>query len=194
MVRATDAAGMGLTNVTIRAESNGKEIARTTTSQQGNYWLTLPTAAAAVDLVATTPDDWIGSRKAIALVPYGKRIDLLLRPSLHVAGKVVALDGKTPHVQLVVELIRPAGAEMELSPRPVQLPSVEVGPSQTGNRVLRLKSHPSYVELPPNTFNHLTEATIEAWVKWDTIKQSWFFGYGDNPNWIGAGANMLPRR
>ena len=55
------------------------------------------------------------------------------------------------------------------------------------NRVLRLKNSPSYVNLPPHVFDHLTEATIEAWVKLDRIKPSWFFGYGDRTEWIGIG-------
>ena len=37
------------------------------------------------------------------------------------------------------------------------------GPS---NRALDLDGKGSYVELPPNIFNELTEATVEGWVKW----------------------------
>jgi hypothetical protein len=35
------------------------------------------------------------------------------------------------------------------------------------NQVLRLDGKGSYVELPPNIFKDLTQATVEAWVKWD---------------------------
>jgi hypothetical protein len=35
------------------------------------------------------------------------------------------------------------------------------------NRVLELDGNGSYVELPPNIFNNLTEATVEVWAKWD---------------------------
>ena len=52
-------------------------------------------------------------------------------------------------------------------------------PSAT-NRVLELDGKGSYVELPPNIFNDLTEATVEGWVMWDRIGMwSRFYGYGD---------------
>lgn len=35
------------------------------------------------------------------------------------------------------------------------------------NRVLELDGNGSYVELPPNIFQNLTEATVEVWAKWD---------------------------
>lgn len=35
------------------------------------------------------------------------------------------------------------------------------------NRTLELDAFGAYAELPPNIFNNLTEATIEAWVRWD---------------------------
>jgi|SRR5947209_320015 len=48
------------------------------------------------------------------------------------------------------------------------------------NRVLELDGNGSYVELPPNVFNDLTEATVEGWVMWDRIGMwSRFYGYGD---------------
>jgi len=36
-------------------------------------------------------------------------------------------------------------------------------------QVLDLDEKDSYVELPPNIFNDLTEATIEGWMKWDRL-------------------------
>src|SRR5262245_13158297 len=49
------------------------------------------------------------------------------------------------------------------------------------NRVLELDGAGSYVELPANIFNDLTEATVEVWVRWDdlggTAKR--VFNYGD---------------
>jgi len=49
------------------------------------------------------------------------------------------------------------------------------------NRVLELDGTNSYVELPPNIFNDLTEATVEAWVRWDDFSGSWkrVFNYGE---------------
>jgi len=39
--------------------------------------------------------------------------------------------------------------------------------SPAQNRVLELDGDGSYVELPNNIFQNLTEATVEAWAKWD---------------------------
>jgi len=49
----------------------------------------------------------------------------------------------------------------------------------TPNRVLELDGKGSYVQLPLNIFNELTEATVEGWVKWDRIG-NWmrFFDFG----------------
>ena len=47
------------------------------------------------------------------------------------------------------------------------------------NRVLDLDGKDSYVELPPNIFNDLTEATVEGWVKWRSFgSASRFFDFG----------------
>ncbi|MEW6158965.1 MAG: two-component regulator propeller domain-containing protein [Verrucomicrobiota bacterium] len=47
------------------------------------------------------------------------------------------------------------------------------------NRVLDLDGTNSYVELPPNIFNDLTEATVEGWIKWDRFKEyARFFDFG----------------
>jgi len=184
VVKATDAAGTGLTNVTIRALSNGTEIARTTTGRNGNHWLTLRSAAKTVDLAASSPADLVASRTAIPIVPYREQIiDLVLKPSLHVAGKVTALDGKTPLPSLVLELVQPAGADVE-SPgnrnegKPVGAVESALRSANT-NRVLRLTSSGSYVELPPNIFNDLAEATVEGWIKWNRFG-TWmrFFDFG----------------
>jgi signal transduction histidine kinase/CheY-like chemotaxis protein/ligand-binding sensor domain-containing protein/protocatechuate 3,4-dioxygenase beta subunit len=42
-------------------------------------------------------------------------------------------------------------------------------PAAPGNRVLQLDGATGYVELPPNIFNNLEEATVEAWVRWDRL-------------------------
>src|SRR5881394_3954706 len=53
-------------------------------------------------------------------------------------------------------------------------------PSAT-NRVLELDGTGGYVELPPNVFNDLEEATVEAWVRWDDFsgESKRVFNYGD---------------
>ena len=38
------------------------------------------------------------------------------------------------------------------------------------NKVLELDGNGSYVELPPNIFTNLTEATVEVWAKWDGLR------------------------
>ena len=38
------------------------------------------------------------------------------------------------------------------------------------NKVLELDGNASYVELPPNIFNNLTQATVEVWAKWDSFR------------------------
>jgi hypothetical protein len=49
--------------------------------------------------------------------------------------------------------------------------------------VLNLDGTNSFVELPPNIFKDLTNATVEAWVKWNRLDdyQS-FFSYGGEQN------------
>ncbi|MFO1513905.1 MAG: LamG domain-containing protein [Verrucomicrobiota bacterium] len=47
----------------------------------------------------------------------------------------------------------------------VSMLAVVSSPAQ--NRVLELDGNGSYVELPNNIFQNLTEATVEVWAKWD---------------------------
>src|SRR6058998_1311768 len=52
----------------------------------------------------------------------------------------------------------------------------------TNSYVLDLDGNTSYVELPPNIFNDVAEATVEGWVKWrsfPTDRWSRFFSYGE---------------
>ena len=52
------------------------------------------------------------------------------------------------------------------------------------NRVLQLDGQGDYVQLPSNIFNHLDEATIEGWVKWERIGYcSQPFGFGSGEKW-----------
>lgn len=47
------------------------------------------------------------------------------------------------------------------------------------NRVLELDGNGSYVELPPNIFRSLTQATVEVWAKWDSFRNySRLFDFG----------------
>src|SRR3989442_108062 len=62
-----------------------------------------------------------------------------------------------------------------------QLPVLHAQPAAP-NRVLDLDGKTGYVELPPNIFSDLTEATVEAWVKWRSFSSNFgarFFSYGE---------------
>jgi signal transduction histidine kinase/ligand-binding sensor domain-containing protein/DNA-binding NarL/FixJ family response regulator len=49
-----------------------------------------------------------------------------------------------------------------------QLPPLTAQPAAV-NHVLELDGDGDYVELPPNIFTNLTEATVEVWAKWDAF-------------------------
>ncbi|MEY2409881.1 MAG: hypothetical protein QOF48_2551, partial [Verrucomicrobiota bacterium] len=52
-------------------------------------------------------------------------------------------------------------------------------PTAPPNRVLQLDGTNSYVELPSNLFANLTAATVEGWVKWDSLRSyTRFFDFG----------------
>ena len=65
-------------------------------------------------------------------------------------------------------------------------PDLGTGPGSDGlavapqiGRVLHCSGTNSYVELPPNIFTNLNEATVEGWVRWETgsgYPQPWDFG------------------
>ncbi len=62
-----------------------------------------------------------------------------------------------------------------------QLPVLpESGPTMSA---LELDGHGSYLELPPNIFTNLTQATVEGWVKWSRFGHySRFFDFGARGN------------
>ena len=79
-------------------------------------------------------------------------------------------DGKLVGNARITPVLRPVGAD-----EPPRLP-VET------DKVLELDGTDGYVELPPNIFDHLDEATVEAWVKWRSFPPSGaarFFNYGE---------------
>ena len=110
LVQVTDAAGVSIQNVAVRAETNGIEIARAISGAQGFTFLTMWAMAPAVDLVATGTNDFGGWQSAVSITPYALRTNVWkLGPASHLAGRATALDGKTPHANLVVELVQPDG-------------------------------------------------------------------------------------
>jgi signal transduction histidine kinase/CheY-like chemotaxis protein/ligand-binding sensor domain-containing protein/protocatechuate 3,4-dioxygenase beta subunit len=57
--------------------------------------------------------------------------------------------------------------------------AVRPEPRSTTNHVLSLDSRRGYIQLPPDIFNELDEATIEGWVRWSTLaNSSHFYDYG----------------
>jgi ligand-binding sensor domain-containing protein/signal transduction histidine kinase/CheY-like chemotaxis protein len=53
------------------------------------------------------------------------------------------------------------------------------------NRVLQLDGDGDYVQLPSGVFSDLNEATVEAWIRWDSFgyfSQPWGFGSGQTLN------------
>src|SRR5262245_50073485 len=59
------------------------------------------------------------------------------------------------------------------------LARLQAQPATLTNRVLHLDGTNSYVELPPNIFDTLTQATVEGWVKWERVRSTErFFDFG----------------
>jgi signal transduction histidine kinase/DNA-binding response OmpR family regulator/protocatechuate 3,4-dioxygenase beta subunit len=196
--KITDAASNALANATIRVEVNGEEIARATSRVGGGYELTFNVPAPAVDLQVTAAGD-LGDWQRVELNPTNRWHDLdwKLKPSLHVAGKLTGLDGKTPLANVVVELVQPAGAEDESRNDDVPAFNPQTGESSLAsdatNRVLQLDGK-THLELPTNIFHLLTEATIECWVKWDHLEgHGDLFDFGGDhwDMWITPGAYRL---
>ena len=68
-----------------------------------------------------------------------------------------------------------------LPAQPIAQPSTLNSQPSPPNHVLELDGSGGYVELPPNIFNDLDEATVEAWVRWDDFSGTGkrLFNYGD---------------
>ncbi|MCC7263610.1 MAG: hypothetical protein IT369_13925, partial [Candidatus Latescibacteria bacterium] len=63
-------------------------------------------------------------------------------------------------------------------------------PALAQNQVLELDGKGAYVQLPPRIFDPLTEATVEAWVRWDEWSTfSQWFAFGTDDQWRGMGVN-----
>src|SRR6185436_18237901 len=114
-----------------------------------------------------------GWRFQVPLTPFAERKEQWsLTPAVHIAGKLLALDGKTPLDNVVVELVQPEGSRSSRAkeaptsnsafraPRSALIQSVVTSPATT-NRVLQLDGNGSYVELPAGAFTNHTELTVE---------------------------------
>jgi signal transduction histidine kinase/ligand-binding sensor domain-containing protein/DNA-binding response OmpR family regulator len=207
LVQVTDTAGAPLQNVTIRAQVDGAEVGHATSEFRGMTWLTVWTTAPAVDLVASGSNDLGGWQLGVPITPYSERTNLWkLGPMIHLGGRATALDGKTPHVALVVELVRPdsgsrgddvrvAGQRSEVRDQRIEnggqvSQQRAIMSSATTKAVLQLDGQ-SYLQLPPNIVSGLTEATVEGWVKWDPLAAmaDWFDFGGRGDIWLQSGGD-----
>jgi signal transduction histidine kinase/DNA-binding response OmpR family regulator/ligand-binding sensor domain-containing protein/protocatechuate 3,4-dioxygenase beta subunit len=196
VMQVTDPSGAPIQNVPIRAQVNGTEVGQATSGLRGLTYLTVWTPASAVDLVASGTNDLGGWQLSVPITPYGERTNFWkLGPMIHLAGRATALDGKTPHAALVVELVKPdeggngrgeavveTARSGKLKPEDGQADLTRAAPTMA----LRLGGK-SYVELPSNIFNELTEATVEGWIKWDRLESAgdlFDFGKLDSEMWI----------
>ena len=170
-VQVLDAAGNPVPNVTVRAEVNGTEVGRAASGLQGDTPLTLWTAASMVDLVASGANDSGGWQLAVPIVAYAGRTNAWkLGRAIHLAGQAVALDGKTPHRALVVELVQPHAGSSRGDEALTSKSEVDQSllTSAATNRVLQLDGQ-SYVKLPSDIFDQLHEATVEGWIRWQRL-------------------------
>jgi len=186
ILRITDGNGKPIEGVTIRALSQGLELARGTNYSNGAYPLRIWTTEESVDLEATGPADLVGWRPAVALTPgTDQTVNWILRPAIHIGGRATGLDGNTPHANLVVELVKPqdedsmVGRDVLIAPRRAE-DSPPYRPSAATNRVLQLDGTNSFVELPTNLLQGAREVTFEAWLRWDEIgNHATAFAIGD---------------
>jgi signal transduction histidine kinase/ligand-binding sensor domain-containing protein len=171
---ATDANGAGVPAARIRVLQEGTVLSSATTDDAGRYRLTLRTRATTVHLAADAPGNLSGSRRSMPIQPPARlERNIVLSPRQRLAGKVLALDGKTPHDSLVVELVQTSasdsGEDQTSAVGPERGPTPEP-PAASPNQVLHLDGSQSYVALPPALLDSLDETTIEARVRWFSFR------------------------
>lgn len=175
-VIVTDAAGTRVPFPSLRAEVNDVEVGSSNGGVNGVVQLTAWTASPTVDLVATGEDDLGGWQLAVPITPYTVQTNLFkLGAAVNIGGRAVALDGKTPHGSLVVELVELDEGSSRRESSPSLTPSTPNSnqsrlTSAATNRVLRLDGGTNgFVELPADLLAGTREMTFEAWLKWDSI-------------------------
>ncbi len=200
----TDPIGAPVSGVTVRALTNADEVATSTSSDAaGRCALTVWEATPNVDLKATGPNDAGGWRFQVSLTPGTERpVEWQLTLANHIAGTLMALDGKTLLDNVVVELVQadPGGSghrEEDLTSKSeTRIPNSEIDPRLLSlaptNRVLSLPREGSYAALPPNIFSNLTQATVEGWVKCkssDDMDFFFHFGASERGIWVARSKN-----
>jgi signal transduction histidine kinase/DNA-binding response OmpR family regulator/ligand-binding sensor domain-containing protein/protocatechuate 3,4-dioxygenase beta subunit len=204
LVHLTDSSGAPLPNVNVRAQVDGAEVDHATSDFGGTAALAVWTRAPTVDLVASDTSGLGGWQIGVPIKPYSVRtITWKLGQSLGLGGRVVALDGKTPMADVVVELVQPAGAgaesrssrgeaalaETETSELRSQNANQSLLASAVKNRVLELDGK-SYLALPTNIVAGLSAATIEGWVRWEKLvphADMFDFGGRNGDAWVRPG-------
>jgi signal transduction histidine kinase/ligand-binding sensor domain-containing protein/CheY-like chemotaxis protein len=181
--KLTDPNGRALAGATIRAEVDGRELAHYSSLSDGTYGLRLDVPGAIADLQATGPGGFGGWRR-IEVNPTNHlmQLDWALTPAQRLAGKLTALDGKTPMPDVVVELAQPE--ERQATNRG---PRAEVSRSVP---VLQLPDRDGYAKLPTNLLAGVEGVTIESWGKWlrppaesSSTSQS-LFSFFHRPAWV----------
>ena len=183
LVQVTDDAGTPVQNLAVRAEVNGTEVGHATSDSGGSTALTVWTGASAVDLIASNSIGLGGWQLGVPITSYTERTNAWkIGPMIDLAGRATALDGKTPHAALVVELVQPDEGPVRAEAASERRPEVGGQNSEFRSQnsdqsppaasapvsVLQLDGK-SYLELPPKIFNGLTQATVEGWVRWDRL-------------------------
>src|ERR1043166_3076190 len=96
-------------------------------------------------------------------------------------GRDASPNGNRANLVGAAPAIRVPAAPMVRAPAPPAIGALSppLLPIATLENVLSLDGNDSYVELPPNIFNDLTEATVEGWVKWQGFQaMSRVFDFG----------------
>jgi signal transduction histidine kinase/CheY-like chemotaxis protein/ligand-binding sensor domain-containing protein len=119
---------------------------------------------------------WVGTAQGLTILEGTNVVSFNANPVRNsVPGEP---DGKLVGNARITPVLRP------IKPPPTDAQVVPPGPlrSPANERVLELDGTNSFVELPPNIFDNLSEATVEGWVNWDGTPghAPRFFDFGTN--------------
>jgi len=101
----SDGAGRPVPQVYVRLEQGGKDVSRARTGESGSYRMEIFPASGQYDLYADR--DIRGDLRAgIRLVEgQSRKFNLTLKNAVNITGKLLMLDGKTPHSAVIVQAV-----------------------------------------------------------------------------------------